>query len=210
MRRRWAILRSTIKRRFLCAQLGSNVSAINDLRMPDFVFETARLQARRLQPTDVDTMLGVYGDREVVRWVGDGEPLDRTLCEKWVEVTVNNYATRGYGMFVLVDRESGAVVGFAGLVHPGGQPEAEIKYAFHRGHWGQGLATEAASALLAYGASQFGLAEVIATAAPENEASHRVLLKAGMQRGALRENDDGSFTQLFAWHPSLAPPGRSP
>ena len=97
--------------------------------MPDIAFETARLQARRLHLTDVDTMLGVYGDQEVVRWAGDGKTLNRALCEKWVEVTLNNYATRGYGMFALVDRESGAVVGFAGLVHPGGQPEAEIKRA---------------------------------------------------------------------------------
>ncbi len=178
--------------------------------MPDFVFETARLQARRLELTDVDSLLCVYGDQEVVRWVGDGEPLNRALCEKWVEVTLNNYATRGYGMFVLFDRESGAVVGFAGLVHPDGQPEVEIKYAFHRSHWGQGFATEAASALLAYGASHFGQAEVIATTAPENEASHRVLLKAGMQRGALRENDDGTFTQFFVWHPSLATTSNAP
>ena len=149
-------------------------------------------------------MLGVYGDREVVRWVGDGEPLDRALCEKWIAVTHKNYATRGYGMFALVERESGAIVGFGGLVHPGGQPEAEIKYALHRSHWGQGLATEAASALLGYVASHFGLAEIIATTAPENEASHRVLLKAGMARGALRENDDGTFTQLFFWRPSFA------
>jgi [ribosomal protein S5]-alanine N-acetyltransferase len=144
-------------------------------------------------------MLGVYGDPEVVRWVGDGEPLDRALCEKWIAVTHQNYATRGYGMFALVQRESGQVVGFGGLVHPGGQPEAEIKYALHRSSWGQGFATEAASALLAYGASVFGLTEIIATTAPENEASHRVLLKAGMARGALRENDDGTFTQLFVW-----------
>jgi RimJ/RimL family protein N-acetyltransferase len=82
-------------------------------------------------------------------------------------------------MLAMVQRESGAVVGFAGLVPPGGQPEAEIKYALHRSHWGKGFATEAAAALLAYGASQFGLAENIATTAPENKASHRVLLKAG-------------------------------
>ncbi len=178
--------------------------------MTDIVFETARLQARRLHLTDVDTMLGVYGDQEVVRWAGDGKPLSRALCEKWVEVTLNNYATRGYGMFALVDRESGEVVGFAGLVHPGGQPEAEIKYALHRSRWGQGFATEAATALLSYGAARFGLAEVIATAAPENGASHRVLLKAGMQRVGLRENDDGTFTQLFVWRPSPATPRNPP
>ena len=178
--------------------------------MPEFIFETQRLQARRIDAADLDVMLSVYGDPEVVRWVGDGEPLDRALCNKWVGITKENYATRGYGMFAVVERESGAVIGFGGLVHFGGQPEAEIKYALHRSRWGQGLATEAALALLACGASQFGLAEVIATAAPENTASHRVLLKAGMQRGALRQNEDGSLTQLFTWRPSTTVPRDAP
>lgn len=176
--------------------------------MPEILFETPRLRARTLQPSDVDALLAVYGDPEVVRWVGDGQPLDRTLCEKWVGVTQHNHATRGYGMVALVDRATGEVAGFCGLVHPGGQPEAEIKYALHRSRWGQGLATEAAAALLAHGVSRFGLTEVIATTAPENEASHRVLLKVGMERGELRRNDDGSFTQVFVWRGG-APPRRS-
>lgn len=170
--------------------------------MPELVFQTRRLLARTIGPTDVEAMLGVYGDPEVVRWVGDGKPLNRSLCEQWIHVTHANYASRGYGMFALETREPGATVGFCGLVHPGGQADAEVKYAFHRSSWGQGFATEAVSALLPYGASRFGLTEIIATTAPENAASHRVLLKAGMQRGALRREDDGSLTQLFAWRPS--------
>ena len=155
--------------------------------MPEFIFETARLRARGIEPADIDAMLGVYGDKEVVRWVGDGAPLDRALCEKWIEVTHKNYAAHGYGMFTLIERESDAIVGFCGLVHPGGQVEAEIKYVLHRNRWGQGFATEAVSALLAYGASRFGLNAVIATAAPENKPSHNVLLKAGMHRVARRQ-----------------------
>jgi RimJ/RimL family protein N-acetyltransferase len=168
--------------------------------MAESVFETPRLLVRKLESADLDAMLGVYGDPEVVRWVGDGVPLDRATCARWIEVTHKNYATRGYGMFTWVERESGAVVGFGGLVHPDDQPEAEIKYALHRTHWGRGFATEAATAILAYGAARFGLAEAIATTAPENQASHRVLLKAGMRRGALRRNEDDTFTQFFVWH----------
>jgi [ribosomal protein S5]-alanine N-acetyltransferase len=169
--------------------------------MAEFVLETPRLQARRIDSTDVETMLSVYGDPEVVRWVGNGEPFDRALCERWVEITHKDYATRGYGMLALVERESGNVVGFGGLVHLESQTEAEIKYALHRSRWGHGLATEAAAALLALGAARFGLPIVIAATALENEASQRVLLKVGMRRGALRRNEDGTLTQLFAWRP---------
>jgi len=134
-----------------------------------------------------------------MRWVDDGKPLARADCVRWVDVTHRNYATRGYGMFAVVLRASGETIGFCGLVHPGGQVACELKYAFGRAHWGQGYATEAAAALLAHGAASFGVKAAIATTAPENLASHRVLLKAGMQRAELRTDDDGSQTQVFAW-----------
>ena len=174
--------------------------------MPDIVFETPRLLARRIGRGDVEAMLAVYGDAETVRWVDDGTPLQRQGCERWVEITLRNYASRGYGMFALEERGSGEIIGFCGLVHPNGQEIAEIKYALSREQWGKGYATEAARALLAWGFSEFGITEVIATAAPENAASHNVLLKAGLRRGELRRNDDGSCTQLFSWH---APAGRA-
>ncbi|MEK8034911.1 GNAT family N-acetyltransferase [Ideonella sp. DXS29W] len=166
---------------------------------PAAVFETSRLVARRVEVADAAAMHKVYGDAGAMRWVGDGKPLDLTQCEHWVEVTHRNYAARGYGMFALVSRESGLVIGFCGLVHPGGQAEAEIKYALCREHWGKGLASEAAAAMLAVASTDFGLQQVIATTATENVASHRVLLKAGMQRGPVQRNDDGSETQVFVW-----------
>jgi RimJ/RimL family protein N-acetyltransferase len=163
------------------------------------IFESQRLHARHVGPADAVAMHRVYGDADAMRWVGDGQPLELAQCEHWVEVTLRNYASRGYGMFALASRESGEVIGFCGLVHPGGQPEVELKYALRRESWGRGLASEAAIAMLNYARSALGIRRVIATTAPENVASHRVLLKAGMRRGELRANEDGSFTQLFAW-----------
>jgi RimJ/RimL family protein N-acetyltransferase len=170
------------------------------------VFQTRRLDARHLSASDVDDLLAVYGDPAVVRYVADGRPLDRAGCELWVEVTLRNYATRGYGMVALVERTTGSIVGFCGLVHPAGQRQPEIKYALRREYWSQGFATEAAIGLLGY-ANRLRLTEVIATTDPDNEASHRVLLKAGTARGELRRNEDGSFTQLF--HLSPRPSGDS-
>jgi RimJ/RimL family protein N-acetyltransferase len=163
------------------------------------LFDTARLQVRRLEDADLDALTAVYGDAQAMRWVGEGRPLDRARCEEWLAVTRRNVSTRGYGMCAVVERASGTVIGFCGLVHPGGQAEAELKYALRREHWGRGYATEAAAALLAHGAAAHGLCRVVATAAPENLASHRVLLKAGMRRGERVRNDDGSFTQRFEW-----------
>jgi ribosomal-protein-alanine N-acetyltransferase len=163
------------------------------------IFETDRLQVRHLLDADVAELFAVYGDAEAMRWVGDGQPLTLTQCEEWLHVTRRNYATRGYGMSALVERATGRVIGFCGLVHPGGQVQAEIKYALRRDAWGQGFASEAAAGMIGHAASALGLREVIATTAPENLASHGVLGKAGLQRAELRDNDDGSQTQVFRW-----------
>lgn len=168
----------------------------------EYIFDTPRLRARRIGSADVDALHAVYGDADAMRWVGDGVAITLQQCRQWVEVTQRNYAARGYGMFAVEQKPAGTIIGFCGLVHPGGQAEAEIKYAYLRETWGQGIATEAAAALLHYGHAAHGINHVVATAAPANAASHRVLLKAGMQIGALRSNDDGSFTQLFAWTPA--------
>ncbi|MEO0406278.1 MAG: GNAT family N-acetyltransferase [Cyanobacteria bacterium P01_A01_bin.135] len=163
------------------------------------LFETERIICRRLLPSDIDEMYAVYSDPDAMRWVDDEQPIQRGECSRWVAVTLNNYASRGYGMSTLVSREDGAVIGFCGLVHPNNQPEAEIKYALHRRFWGAGLATEAVKAMLEYGKRELQIPVVIATVAPENIASRRVLLKAGMQAWADRYDDSDSLIMVFRW-----------
>jgi ribosomal-protein-alanine N-acetyltransferase len=169
------------------------------------MIETARLVIRRILPADAAAMHAVYGDAEAMRWVADGKPLALERCEEWVRVTGRNYAARGYGMFAVRLRDGDEIVGFCGLVHPGGQADAEIKYAFGRAHWGKGYATEVATAVLRYGASVHGLTRIIATAAPENLASHRVLTKAGMSPAKPRHGEDGAVTLVFAWNAPQIP-----
>ena len=95
-------------------------------------------------------------------------------------------------------------MGFCGLVHPNYQIEAEIKYAIRQAFWGKGLATEAVAAMLECARNNFGLANVVATVNPMNAASQKVLLNAGMRKGNLRPNPDGSFTQMFSWAANAA------
>ena len=126
------------------------------------VFKSERLLCRRWLPEDLESLFAVYSDPEAMRYVGDGEPITHSACQEWFKVTESNYAKRGYGMFTLLERESGLVVGFAGLVHPNGQTEPEIKYALSRSRWGRGLASELVPQLLAYGASAHAMRRVIA------------------------------------------------
>lgn len=165
--------------------------------MGPVIFNTKRLIGRRLLASDVPALLEVYGDADAMRWVGDGQPLTREDCKRWVEVTAGNYRSRGYGMSAIVEHESNRVVGFCGLVHPDNQPEAELKYAFGRPSWGRGYATEAARAMLAYAHGVIGLSRVIATVYPENLPSRRVLLKAGLKHASSLPGEDGRVFLYF-------------
>lgn len=171
--------------------------------MSSILYSTERLDVRQLDACDLDTLHAVYSDADAMRWVGDGQPLDREGCKGWIEITRNNYAHRGYGMSAVVERASGLVVGFCGLVHPGGQDEAELKYAFLRAHWGRGFATEAARGMLGYGFGCLGLEAIIATVAAAHRVSQGVLMKAGMRYRETLEEDDGSRTLVF----TALPPG---
>lgn len=170
---------------------------------PDLLFATQRLNVRRWRDSDYAPLLNVYGDKDAMRWVGDGNPLTADEATQWLEVTRKNYSKRGYGMFAIESLATGDVIGFIGIVHPDDQVEAEVKYALARERWGMGLATEALRGIVEYGARAHELKSLIATTAPANKASHRVLQKSGFVRGELRNNDDGSQTQVFEWRSSF-------
>lgn len=163
------------------------------------LFQTNRLRCRRWTSADFDAVYAIYSDPVAMQWVGEGKPITREACETWFAVTEANYQTRGYGMFALDDLTTGLMVGCCGLIHPGGQPEAEIKYAFLREHWGKGLASEVVPALLRHGYEEHGLSRVIATVDPENLVSQRTLLKAGARVVQHRAEDDGTTTLVFEW-----------
>lgn len=144
-------------------------------------------------------MYAVYSDPVAARFVDDGLPIERELVGPWIAKTQHNYATYGYGMSAIEERETGAMIGFIGLVHPGGQPETEVKYALLRAFWGQGIATEAVRGMVAYARDDLGLTDLIATVDPAHLASQRVLFKAGFVVREDRHNEDGSVTRLMGW-----------
>jgi [ribosomal protein S5]-alanine N-acetyltransferase len=62
--------------------------------------------------------------------------------------------------------------------------QADFGYVLHRQYWGQGYATEAAQAIVAWLGSLPGLSRIWATCDTENLASARVLEKCGLHRKA--------------------------
>ena len=186
--------------------MGGAVSSVSTRRAPpvqpesnmtETMYTTARLAVRHLGEGDVDAMHAVYGDETTMAPIGDGEVLGRTACAEWIQISLRNYEKYGYGMSAVVLRETGDVIGFCGIVHPGGQTEPEIKYAFQASAWGRGFGTETVEGMLEHGERAHGITRMIGTVHPDNRASQHVLRKAGFMELAPRTEEDGSLTLLF-------------
>jgi RimJ/RimL family protein N-acetyltransferase len=74
--------------------------------------------------------------------------------------------------------------------------DTEIGWHFHPDHWGNGYATEAAGAALAY-ALDSGLDKVVAVTAPANTASRKVCLRIGMAHRGQTDKYYNSTCELF-------------
>ena len=89
-----------------------------------------------------------------------------------------SFEERGFGIWGLMNRESGEGIGFCGF-RPSEEPE--LVYGLLPGYWNLGLATEAARAAIRYAFERAGIRCITASADTANTASLRVMEKAGMR-----------------------------
>ncbi len=152
--------------------------------MGKHILETERLLLREFDEGDLATFFILGSDPAIIRWTGDPGGGFANL-ERAAQVLQSHpladYRTHGFGRWACVEKSTGAVIGFAGLKRLPELGEVDIGYRFLTTHWGRGLATESARAVLAHGFAQLGLPRIIGLVEPDNVASARVLEKLGMR-----------------------------
>ena len=112
---------------------------------------------------------------------GMGKPDGFTPHEAWLDMSVlcAHWSLRGFGHWVLEERESGDLVGRAGLYYPPDWPAMEVGWTVAREHWGKGYAPEAARAACAWAHDELGARHIVSLIAPFNAQSIRVAEKLG-------------------------------
>ncbi|HEV2060542.1 MAG TPA: GNAT family N-acetyltransferase [Solirubrobacteraceae bacterium] len=146
--------------------------------MEPWLFATERLAVRPKTLADAEELHPVYGDGDVMRFCGGGFATLRETRD-FVAFHVRHQETHGFSMWALLERSTRTLAGDVGfLAHEDG---IESGWHLHRNAWGQGYATEAARACLAYGFDQFGFARVSAFTESANTRSLRVIEKLGMR-----------------------------
>ena len=139
---------------------------------------TERLVLRQFTPGDADAHHRQVGGDPQVTWSGRARTLDDT--RERIAGYIADWETSGLGMWAVVERETDAVIGHAGLQPLEETGQIEIGYYLGRSAWGRGIATEAGRAVVSY-ADRIGLPEVVAVVRPENRASQGVLAKLGFE-----------------------------
>ena len=175
------------------------------------MIETERLLLRLPEPRDLDALHRAYSDADVMRHVGEGTPFSRDQTARTLERFQQRWQLDGYGSFVIELRDSGDVIGEAGLLawdartwahglrlELGPEIELELGWALARDAWGRGYATEAALAARDWAFRELRPPRLISMIYPANVRSQRVAQKIGehLERDVVTAS--GKETQLWS------------
>jgi RimJ/RimL family protein N-acetyltransferase len=145
------------------------------------VLETSRLTMRGFRADDYDAWAAIVADDETMRAVG--RPAGLNEWEAWDDLSrlAGHWALRGFGQWALEERESGELVGRAGLICPADWPDLEVGWLVRSDRRGRGYATEAGAAAMRWAFEELGADHLVSLIAEDNAASRSVAEKLGEQ-----------------------------
>jgi RimJ/RimL family protein N-acetyltransferase len=151
--------------------------------MAQDILNTDRLALREITPADLPFLHRIFGDAECMRYYPGTKTSDETAS--WFQrLAFDSYAHHGFGLWAVVDRQNGALLGDCGITlqeTPEG-PEPEIGYHLWREHWGKGYAIEAATACRDHALFTLGVARIVSIVSPDNIPSQRVAGRVHQRR----------------------------
>jgi RimJ/RimL family protein N-acetyltransferase len=152
--------------------------------------QTARLVLRPLTLQDASNLSHLAGRREIAdTTVSIPHPYSEEQARQWIAETADLFAKRKSAVFVMESKSKGMLAGTIGLRDIDAEHlQAELGFWVAVECWGQGYATEAARAVVAFGFEQLSLNRIYAHHMVRNPASSRVLTRIGMKpEGLLRQ-----------------------
>lgn len=150
------------------------------------ILRTQRLILRPFTLADVPAVIALAGDRAVAEnTLSIPHPYSEADAQDWISQRSVVYGT-GKSINFAIAQSSGTLCGAVGLDINLNHNFAELGYWVGRPFWGQGYATEAAAALIAFAFNTLGLNRINATYFSDNPASGRVMEKLGMVKEGYR------------------------
>jgi len=149
--------------------------------MAEFRLETPRLILRNWREADREANWQWYQDAEARRFLST--VASRAEADAKIDKCIASQAEHGHAFWAAERKADGAFIGTCGIGAPRAPShEYEIGWRFLRAAWGQGYATEAARASLAWAWANLATPTIVAITVLANVASWRVMEKIGMTR----------------------------
>lgn len=148
-------------------------------KLPWKILETERCIIRETTPEDVDAFWKIYSDPEITRYTEGLYPekeQEKAYIEEYIEKV---YAYYECGVWTIVEKESGEVIGRAGFSFREGYENPEIGFVISRDRQRKGYAYEVCTAILEYGKKVLGFDHVQVLVERENVPSLKLCHKLG-------------------------------
>ncbi len=161
------------------------------------VLETDRLRLRAPKPADFEPMAQF---RASDRSKTVGGPHSRNHTFDWLCAIAGHWLMRGYGRWIIADRDTDVTLGVGGLMFPEGWPEPEIAWSLTEQAEGRGIAFEAALAARRFAYDTLGWSTVVSCTTPDNTRSIALAKRMGATRDGAHTHPD--LGTLLIWrHP---------
>lgn len=161
--------------------------------LPWDILETERLLVRESTVADVEDFYRIYSSPSITRYM---EPLFQNPREEeaYTESYIKNiYGFYGFGMWSVVLKETGAVIGRAGLNVREGYELPELGFVIEEKRQQRGYAYEACMAILAYAKEELAFEEIQALVQEKNTASRHLLKKLGFRYRKMVKEDGQKY-----------------
>ncbi len=149
--------------------------------IPWEILRTKRCILRESRTEDVDAFYELYKEPEITRYT-DGlyeyKSSERAALQEYIDKVYPYYE---FGIWTVILKETGKIIGRAGFNIREGCELPELGYVIGLPWQGKGLATEVCQAILSYGAEELGFTQVQAVIHRDNRASLRLAEGLGFQ-----------------------------
>ena len=147
----------------------------------NMIFEIERLFARKLTKDDSENLCRILQDPEVM--YAYEHAFSDAEVNSWLERQLKRYVTDGFGLWAVILKETGSMIGQCGLTMQdwNGKMVPEIGYLFEKAYWHLGYASEAAKGCKEYAFQSLKLPRVYSIIRDNSLPSQRVAERNGMK-----------------------------
>lgn len=160
--------------------------------------ETKRLILREYMFDDFDDLYEIVSDRETMKHYP--KPFDEEKTRNWIQWNVENYSIFGFGLWAVVLKENGKMIGDCGVTMQtiNGKIKPEIGYHIHKDYQNKGYATEAAKKCKEFIFENTTFNRIYSYMKYTNVASYSVAIKNGMKLVEEYEDSVNTISKAYA------------